>query len=615
MKENDDILMNEVKTSSRKQDTVAKSDSLQISEQTELSTGYEALEIGTSLRERTYLVNDNTKAKKKSDSKEMSSIQNEMEALTEAFDSIPFSTEDAQVFSDGCKAIMDRLKHLYEKCENYLEIKNPWSDEGKARYRLVEHIGKRLSADILALQEKGEDFLLLPSEERARVTSWAGFLNWERTLSFKDGEDNVTISSTGGYTSDVIAIEKNGTRLFFKKENKLQSPDLLAEMDKRDQEINSSGEVYEEGTEKYYQSRFITAFRQDACLDVALRTATIDAFYKAGSEGDPFEDLQEVCRILSLSPYCALNRLLKDIEDLPFNKQSAAQKTVGALFADIRKNMVLADVGTKTALIGQGENMVKRNVATSRLAKLLGIPDIVPRSEMATVQIGEEKMYGVITEDAKGIETKDLRNGSLSGDYKGKSAIYSPQAVHNLLDMQVFDALCGQTDRHMNNRMLSLKKEMREGKEVFVIDKITGIDSDMSFGKINYAKIMNSNYSCIKRVEDNNGIAAPAISSELAHTILSLSPQVLEYEMLGILNKKERMALIDRFLGIREAIERQMEYEREHTDVPSKFIKKEGWKDFTDKLVKMEQKDPVGMQKLAKRSYIQPAMFRGVKIK
>ena len=83
---------------------------------------------------------------------------------------------------------------------------------------------------------------------------------------------------------------------------------------------------------------------------------------------------------------------------------------------------------------------------------------------------------------------------------------------------------------------------------------------------------------------------------------------------MGILNKKERMALIDRFLGIREAIERQMEYEKTHTNMPSKFIKKEEWKDFTEKLVKMEQKDPKAMQAMAKRTYIQPAMFRGVKI-
>ena len=78
----------------------------------------------------------------------------------------------------------------------------------------------------------------------------------------------------------------------------------------------------------------------------------------------------------------------EDIEDKA--EQTQIKTALGDIYEEIRKTAVLADVGTNTAKIGAGESIPKRNVATSRLAKLLGIPDIVPKSEMATVSVNGE---------------------------------------------------------------------------------------------------------------------------------------------------------------------------------------------------------------------------------
>ena len=622
MKEDNEILVEEIKTSTQhaeknddQSDLLFKPNTLRIGDHQNKQMGYAALETGISLRDRSYTVDGEKKAKTKKDSKEMSAILNEIEALAEFLESIPFSTEDAESFGASVTALLDRMKHLYQKCEDYLGSKNPWSDEGKARYKLVQKISDRLESDMISLEQKGADYLALSVEEKTRISSWPDFLNWERTQKYEDGSDNVTIQLTGGDTSDVFVIQKNDTRQYFKKEKALRSDNLLFEMDEKENQLIASGEDTTTGTDGYYKLQYFRAFRKEACLDIAMRGATVNAFFKAGASDDPFEDLKNVCKLLGLNPFGDTRKLIKMIEeDLSTEESERARRIVGEEFAKIRKEMVMADIGNNTTLIGEGEDLVKRNVATSRLAKLLGIPDVVTKSEMSSVQIGDEKMYGVVMEEAEGFGTNSLVNGNLPDEYKGQRVTYSPDAVHDLLDMQVLDALCGQTDRHRGNRMVKLSKKQANGKDVYVVDKVTGIDNDMCFGKVNYSKIMSSDYSGIKKVENSHGIAAPAMSMELAQTILALSPAVLEYEMLGILNKKERMALIDRFIGIREAIQRQMDYEKAHTDIPTKFIKNDGWKDFTNNLRQLHKKNPEAAIALVKRSYIEPAMLNGLKI-
>ena len=156
MKEDNESLVDQIRISPRyvdkhdeSNDLLLKPNTIEIDEHQQKQKAYDALETGISLRDRTYLVNGEKKAKTKKDSKEMSAIQNEIEALNEFIESIPFTTEDAGSFGGNVSALLDRMKHIYRKCEDYLGSKNPWSAEGKARYKLVQKMSDRLESDMI----------------------------------------------------------------------------------------------------------------------------------------------------------------------------------------------------------------------------------------------------------------------------------------------------------------------------------------------------------------------------------------------------------------------------------------------------------------------------------
>ena len=342
-------------------------------------------------------------------------------------------------------------------------------------------------------------------------------------------------------------------------------------------------------------------------------------FFGLKSSGDAFADLKKFCSNDRLFLSGETMDLLRSIEGISNPKHRAAvKKAIGDIFTEIKKDSVLAKIGNDTTRISPGENMAKRNVATSRLAKLLGIGGIVPESEMAAVEVNGKKKYGVVMQEAPGMPVSLLYTGEMSDEYKGEYLTYSPDAIRDLLNMQIFDALCGQTDRHEGNRMMTLEKgaqQATDGKDSYEIKTVTGIDSDLSFGKLSYSAFMNKNIAGIKQVENKNGLSTPAMSRELAESILALTPSMLEYEMMGILSKAERAALTDRLTGIQEAIRRQMDYEAAHPEIPTKFIEKDQWPTFQRQLLEEIRKGGAGAKKdLMARSYISPSILLGIKV-
>ena len=517
--------------------------------QTANKYNYEALEQGEILKNRTYTV-DGKKASKSSDSKDMKAILDELEGLNSFFDMMGVTVDDPEIFRVDAEALLDRLLHLFEKTDNYVSTKNPWFAEGKARYKIVKQINTRVQKDILGMEEKVEDFLKLPEEERKRIKNWGDFLNWERTLSFVNGVDGVEIDRDGGNTSDVIVIKKGDKKYFFKKEEELSPNDISVIMDKKLEELNESlgDKKYEEGSVEEYKYAFLAMFKRD--LLRRDTNALFSGFMAGGGYKDFYKGLTATCKAFDLTVNGEVGDLLHSVDQIEDkNKKKQVKKALGELFNSIRKDYILADIGNKTAQIGAGEGMVKRNVAASRLARLLGISEVIPKSEMATVTFGGEKFYGVVMEEAKGEVSQNVLEGKNKPEHKGKALAYSPEAIKNLVCLQIFDILCAQTDRHEGNRMFDIQIYDEE-KGIYVVKNCTGIDGDISFGNISYSEISGLSYSGIFSVEDSNGLAAPAISEELAHTILELKPEMLNYEMMGLLNKKERKALVDRLKGL-----------------------------------------------------------------
>ena len=129
-----------------------------------------------------------------------------------------------------------------------------------------------------------------------------------------------------------------------------------------------------------------------------------------------------------------------------------------------------------------------RNVATSRVANLLGIGGIVEQSSIVKVK---EKSTGKITKGnlmtlAKGDSGASIAQGKVYEEMKKKEDIkerieeagnkFAPTIQKELTSLQVLDYICGQTDRHVNNFFVEYDKDTK------MFTHIHGIDNDMSFG-------------------------------------------------------------------------------------------------------------------------------------
>lgn len=125
--------------------------------------------------------------------------------------------------------------------------------------------------------------------------------------------------------------------------------------------------------------------------------------------------------------------------------------------------------------------LTRRNVATSRLAELLGIGNLIAHSEKMTVTINGRQVSGSFMEFAEGM---DITKANDRSQLKAISET-DHRLVGNLAkdssNLKLFDVICAQTDRHMANFFTKISEAGADGKRS--ITGIQGIDNDMSFSR------------------------------------------------------------------------------------------------------------------------------------
>lgn len=609
MKENDVSLMKEINTEIVQGPLFKTEEDQQFDQNITMNSvaydQYELFTLAESIKEQQI-------KKGNQPSPEMRAILEEIDGMEDLMANLPFEKDKPQDFLSMADAIADRLKKLGPKCDHYLSVKKPRSGYGKARHRLVTQIAKRAERDLQSFREKATDLLALPEEESKRVRTWGEFFNWERVLVIKDGENDVKVSSAeSGNTSEVMVIEKADKKMFFKKEEKTGRDNPAALFLEKEAEYKKSVGKTKKGSTESYLKEFMKSFKETIIWNGNVNSRILSAdkqVKEAGAKG--YEAVKEFCRVLGVPGFFgALWYFLEGVDKIKDEKKKEeVQKAIGDFYTSYVKEAFSNHIAAGTPCIGKGMELAKRNVATSRLAKLLGISTVVPNCEMASVEANGKKTYGVIMEEAKGKPAVNWEYGA-STKNAGKKLSYSDDALRDLTNLQILDALCGQTDRHLLNRMY----DVDDSGEECVVKKVTGIDSDMSFGKLNYKSIQsgwgNDKKYMVPPVESKNGLFIPGMSKELADSILALPESFLRYEMQGLLSDLEIDYLCDRLVGIQEAIKRQMEFEKtskEHT----KFITNDKWGEFKAMLAERAAKEE-SFAKYLKKSYISPELLGG----
>ncbi len=225
----------------------------------------------------------------------------------------------------------------------------------------------------------------------------------------------------------------------------------------------------------------------------------------------------------------------------------------------------------------QGKDTVKmtpestvsdRNVSTSRAAETLGLGNIVARSE--TVMLSKEDGTMVHANSMEGVTGEGVKEMAklikLAKD-NGMEISLSGTAAKELFELQIFDLICGETDRHEGNYMaiynVSPKNEAGEGG-VYNVTGIKAIDNDMSFGTLGPRDIVRTqNHAMPLGVTfDESGtpvvpdmVSVPFISRQFYDKIMSpITADYLKFEQMDIRSKEELDALKARFQTVQTQI-------------------------------------------------------------
>ncbi len=531
------------------------------------------------------------------------------------------------------KDIQDNFADIILACEFYLKNRNPWSDEGKARKQMVQDFYDEVRVESMRFSQRLDQ--LSSGTEAVEGKKWVDYLREVRTQKFEDGVDNVEITEGGAGTSKVYIIKKGNKRQYFKENEKMPSDnfdelikserkrlkeefdDYAAEKSHSKKEIDNYRNLLGGRQQKLQLIRdslnicfesqndinnFLDDYRAPSQIYQAIRNVlkgrhnvkTINTSKMLKDDYDLYEMLKQEYKEINDAYELAKENKDGTEEELlkKLNTQKAAIKNCDYIYLsetilDISKKMRCHGIANGDAMIEEGAELSKRNVATARLARILGLnskepngPKLIAESSLADVTINGKYMQGIIMEEAPGNILDNIAGDESLGVKETK---YSPQVFRDLLSLQIFDIILGQVDRNGSNYLGM--HNFNKDKNCKEITSIMGIDNDMCGGLLYYEDIQKTGkrgLNRIRNIEVNGRMMIPGMDREFAQAIKKIEPELIHHELCDILNnEEERKALIDRINGIKKAIIRQEQKEKKNKNRSTKFINRndiEKWK-------------------------------------
>ncbi|MCR5746495.1 MAG: hypothetical protein K6G03_02200 [Lachnospiraceae bacterium] len=423
------------------------------------------------------------------------------------------------------------LNEGLKKCEKRFEVSKP-----------------QLAGMITALKEKNEkdsaifrekaleyrEFARLDPQYRSKNLTLIGALKNTRSDFYDLDSGDFIVKSDGAGASQLLSIERKVSekdkkaggsgRVFFREEDEVLSLDINSHVENSLSKFGMTDEKVKDIKTNIYE------FSQDKAGFKAARRKIQELKINNKS-------------LLSIGD--EMNKIIPGMSEL-FKKANKATRTkLGELYVDFFSSYTQAYIASsdenRYAKIREGRPLSNRNVATSRLANLLGIGDLICDSRLAVIKKDKKKISGNIMEETGGKAIALIR-GKSDNDTLPATCTYADSVIPQLYSMQVFDLICGQIDRHARN----FHGIPKNGKIV----QIRGLDNDMSFGDLNFADVVNGR----NRIRPLNDQALLGMPKALATNIMAMTPEYL-YNTLGdILDETEIKCLWNRFEGVKEKI-------------------------------------------------------------
>lgn len=233
-----------------------------------------------------------------------------------------------------------------------------------------------------------------------------------------------------------------------------------------------------------------------------------------------------------------LNTMLRE------DKKLAADtfKIYSELFKHSLKNNVM-----ETSYIKNGSRLDHRNSAMSDVASLMGMGDIIAAAKPMQIIHNGEVIEGTFMESAVGDDLANAGPDSLIMQ-SDKNTFNNPEGLKKLVDMQILDYICGNTDRHAGNMLYQFKKT-DDGK--VLLTHITGIDNDTSFGEHDFVK--SPHYS--SNLTHLDSIAV--MTQSCFESISNMSADAMRVVLADRLKPEEIDAACKRLSLIRDKLDRK----------------------------------------------------------
>ena len=415
------------------------------------------------------------------------------------------------------------------------------------------HIQEKASADLLALGAVRTDFCALSPEEQ-RQKDWNQLLNQSRTIHLTVSNFSEIGKATGGQASEVYRITAGNASVKGADGTPIQISDT--HYFKPEDEFDMSKDNDSAKIVENMLQRFPKLTDQDKMIIRRWANRPL----AQGENGDTDQAIESRLRGLSPDGVIAIH-FIND-------RVPSAHITTDTVMERLK--------------IGEGSekvNMTRRNVATSRMAALLGVGNLVAKSETAEIydEATGATIRGNLMEQARGqMSGNDLTAEEKKGK---KTLIFSstkerPDVLLNstgsfqrdLCSLQVFDNICGQIDRHGGNFLVS-KNEQGE------LSELQGIDNDGAFG-------LNESGAFLSGMGNNRNaynietgeMELPFLDRAFAERINAVDPEMIKYALKDLLTEQEISAVITRLNNVKKAISTMDE---------SRLLRDEDWNDDT----------------------------------
>lgn len=446
----------------------------------------------------------------------------------------------------------DKYRQLISACNEYTS-RSPRTEAGIARKNIVLHIQEKASTDLIALSAVRTDFCSLSPEEQ-RQKDWNQLLDQSRTIHLTVKNFAAIGKEAGGQASEVRTLTAQNATVKGADGTPVQLSDTHY-FKPEDEYDMSQKNVAAQIAEKTFE-RFPSLTKNDKKLirEWASRPLV------QGTESHKDSELESKLTGLSQDGIAAIH------------------------FIDDRvpSAYITSDTVMERLKIGEGSekvNMTRRNVATSRMAALLGVGNLVAKSETAEIydEATGSTIRGNLMEQARGQRSGNDITAKAKEDKKTitfSSTKERPDVLLNstgnfqrdLCSLQVFDNICGQIDRHGGNFLVT---QNEQGE----LSDLQGIDNDGAFGLNDNGAFINGQGNTRNAYNIQTGeMELPFLDRAFAERIKAVDKEMIKYALKDLLTEKEIDAVITRLEDVKKAISTMDE---------SRLLRDEDWNDDT----------------------------------